>query len=120
LAGEWDGERLAQVASNLIGNALLHGAPTEPVRVRIDGQAPDIVTLSVANAGAIDPALLPHLFDPFRGAGGNGSRQHGLGLGLYIAQQVIHSHQGRVDVHAHREEVVFSVTIPRLPDTAAN
>ncbi len=120
LAGEWDGERLAQVASNLIGNALMHGAPTAPVRVRLDGRDDAVVTLSVANAGAIDPSLLPHLFDPFRGTAQNGSRQHGLGLGLYIAQQVIHSHQGRVEVRSQLEEVVFSVTIPRFPDTSAN
>jgi len=56
---------------------------------------------------------MPHLFDPFRGGDRNG-RQRGLGLGLYIAQQVIHAHEGTIDVRSTRgEDVVFSVKIPR-------
>jgi len=113
LTGEWDPERLAQVASNLIGNALVHGEGTAAVRVRLDGTAADAVSLSVANPGTIDPAMMPHLFDPFRGGDRNG-RQRGLGLGLYIAQQVIHAHEGTIDVRSTRgEDVVFSVKIPR-------
>jgi signal transduction histidine kinase len=114
LTGDWDPERLAQVTSNLIGNALVHGAGEAAVRVRLDGTALDAVSLSVANPGTIDPAVLPHLFDPFRGGERNG-RQRGLGLGLYIAQQVIRAHEGTIDVRAAPgEDVVFSIKIPRV------
>jgi signal transduction histidine kinase len=57
--GEWDGQRLAQVASNLIGNALQHGEATRPIEIRVDGTSPDIVTLSVTNGGCIAPELPP-------------------------------------------------------------
>jgi len=114
LTGEWDPERLAQVTSNLIGNALVHGEGEAAVRVRLDGTAADAVSLSVANAGTIDPTVLPHLFDPFRGGERNG-RQRGLGLGLYIAQQVIRAHEGTIDVRSARgEDVVFSIKIRRV------
>ena len=53
LTGEWDADRLAQVASNLIGNALRHGDPTGPVRVELDGRDDAWVVFSVANAGRI-------------------------------------------------------------------
>jgi signal transduction histidine kinase len=77
------------------------------------------VSLAVANAGTIDPTVLPHLFDPFRGSERNG-RQRGLGLGLYIAQQVIRAHEGTIDVRsAEGEDVVFSITIPRVALSAS-
>jgi signal transduction histidine kinase len=111
LDGEWDGDRLAQVLSNLIGNALQHGRRDEPVGVRIDGRENDSVTVRVTNAGAIDPNLLPHIFDPFRG----GRRQPlGLGLGLFIAQQIVHAHQGTIHVErGNATHTVVSVNIPR-------
>jgi len=119
LTGDWDPERLAQVTSNLIGNALVHGETDAAVRVRLDGTAADAVSLAVANAGTIDPTVLPHLFDPFRGSERNG-RQRGLGLGLYIAQQVIRAHEGTIDVRsAEGEDVVFSITIPRVALSAS-
>ena len=59
-------ERLAQVASNLIGNAVQHGDRDDGVQVRLDGTQADTVVLSVVNAGSIAPDVLPHIFDPFR------------------------------------------------------
>ena len=114
LTGDWDADRLAQMASNLIGNALQHGTHGTPVHVRLDGTGDQLVTLSVANAGAIDASVLPHLFDPFRGGQREPTRQGGLGLGLYIAQQIARSHRGGVDVHTDDPAAtVFSVTVPR-------
>ena len=117
LDGEWDGDRLAQVLSNLIGNALQHGLRDHPVEVCIDGRDRDWVRISVTNAGAIDPALLPQVFDPFRG----GRRQPlGLGLGLFIAQQIVHAHQGTIDVERdNTTHTVFSVKVPRRSTVAA-
>jgi len=113
LSGNWDPVRLAQLTSNLIGNALQHGEKSGEISVRLDGSAPQQVTLSVANAGAIHPARVPHLFDPFV-AGQNRDRADGLGLGLYIVQQIAHAHRGSVDVRSHGDtHTVFTVEMPR-------
>jgi two-component system sensor histidine kinase/response regulator len=114
LGGNWDGERLAQVASNLLGNALQHGDPGGIVRVTVDGTRPDAVVLNVVNSGTIPPDLLPQLFDPFRGSRRQTGRAEGLGLGLYIVQQIVLAHGGRVDVQSGNDNrTAFVVRIPR-------
>jgi two-component system, sensor histidine kinase and response regulator len=65
--GEFDPERIAQVASNLIGNALKHGDTTGGVDVLVEGNAADRVTLTVKNGGTIPHEMVGHLFDPFAG-----------------------------------------------------
>ncbi|MGH9140878.1 MAG: hybrid sensor histidine kinase/response regulator [Vicinamibacterales bacterium] len=112
LAGDWDVDRLTQVASNLIGNAIQHGQSGNPIRVRLDGTRSDQVTLAVANAGGIEPEVLPHIFDPFRGGERSVARSEGLGLGLYIVQQIVQAHQGSVEVQS-ADDTVFLVTVPR-------
>jgi len=113
LTGEWDTERLAQVASNLVGNALQHGEAGQPVQVAADGTHPREVTLTVTNAGTIPADLLPQLFDPFRGAQRQG-RAEGLGLGLYIVQQIVLAHQGSVAVESgEHQRTRFTVKVPR-------
>ncbi|HEY6483028.1 MAG TPA: hybrid sensor histidine kinase/response regulator [Steroidobacteraceae bacterium] len=114
LRGEWDSERLAQVACNLIGNALQHGQPEQAVEVAVDGTAPDSVQLSVVNGGQIPSSMLPQLFDPFRGAPRTAGRSEGLGLGLYIVQQVVLAHGGSVDVQStDANHTRFVVRVPR-------
>jgi signal transduction histidine kinase len=114
LGGNWDGERLAQVASNLLGNALQHGDPVGVVRVTVDGARPDAVVIEVENSGTIPPDLLPQLFDPFRGARRQTGRTEGLGLGLYIVQQIVLAHGGSVDVQSGNDNrTTFVVRIPR-------
>ena len=111
LEGEWDADRLSQVLSNLVGNALQHGKRDEPVQVRIDGSGRDAVIVWVTNAGTIDPQVLPYIFDPFRGGQ---RRPLGLGLGLFIAQQIVHAHHGSIDVDRdNATHTVFSVHVPR-------
>ncbi len=121
--GEWDGDRLAQVASNLIGNALRHGDPSGPVRVRLDGRDAASVVFTVSNAGRIPETLLPHIFDPFRGRDEPSARGDGLGLGLYIVQQIVAAHRGSVEVASVHTETRFVVRLPRsardLPVDAA-
>ncbi len=114
LQGAWDVGRLGQVASNLIGNALQHGATDEPIQVRLDGHRPDAVTLSVINSGTIPPHVLPNIFDPFRGGARDAGRTEGLGLGLYIVQQIVQAHRGSVEVHSvDGTHTMFRVTVPR-------
>jgi two-component system sensor histidine kinase/response regulator len=113
-AGHWDAERIAQVASNLIGNALKHGDEKGNVQVRLDGTEEEAITLSVANAGTIPAELIDHLFDPFRGGQRPAGRSEGLGLGLYIVYQIVKAHRGDVDVDTGRgNSTVFRVVMPR-------
>jgi signal transduction histidine kinase len=112
--GEWDAERISQVASNLIGNALKHGDAAGAVEVRLDGKARDRVILTVKNGGTIPPDMLGHLFDPFSGGQRQSGRSEGLGLGLYIVSQIVHAHGGSVDVESGKDDITaFRVCIPR-------
>ena len=114
LGGNWDGERLAQVVSNLLGNALQHGDAGGAVRVIVDGTRADAVVIQVENSGTIPPDLLPQLFDPFRGSQRQTGRTEGLGLGLYIVQQIVLAHGGSVDVQSGNDNhTAFVVRIPR-------
>ena len=113
LRGAWDADRLAQVISNLVGNALDH-ASSPGVRVTLDGTGADL-RLAVRNNGAIEDDLLPVIFEPFRGrATGAKARGRGLGLGLYITRQIILAHGGAVDLQRGADATVtFAVTLPR-------
>ncbi len=114
LSGQWDPERIAQVASNLIGNAMKHGDAGGLVSVRLDGTRSDSVSLMVKNAGTIAPEVLAHLFDPFRGGRREAGRGEGLGLGLYIVSQIVQAHQGQVSVKTgDGNETSFLVQLPR-------
>jgi two-component system, sensor histidine kinase and response regulator len=114
LNGNWDGERLAQVASNLLGNALQHGDESGGVRVTANGSQPDDVLITVVNSGTVPPDLLPQLFDPFRGAQRQTGRTDGLGLGLYIVRQIVLAHGGSVDVESGSDNrTTFVVRVPR-------
>ncbi len=113
--GQWDPGRLGQLIANLVGNAIVHGAPDQPIRVAIEGDG-QAVTLSVSNAGPQIPAdLLPYIFDPFRRAGGEGSQAGGLGLGLFIAHEIAQAHGGHIAVRSDERSTVFTVTLPRQP-----
>lgn len=113
LAGAWDAARLSQVFSNLVGNALHHGSRDIPVRIRADGTAADRVAVTVSNGGSISPALLPHLFNPFRGGERRAEGHKGLGLGLFIAQQIVLSHGGRISASSADGLTNFRVDLPR-------
>jgi two-component system, sensor histidine kinase and response regulator len=112
--GEFDPERIAQVASNLIGNALKHGDTTGGVDVLVEGNAADRVTLTVKNGGTIPHEMVGHLFDPFAGTRRKSGRTEGLGLGLYIVWQIVQAHGGSVDVDTGRNGTTsFRVSMPR-------
>ena len=114
LEGTWDGERLCQVMTNLVGNAIQHGCSDEPVHIAVDGLESARVSVSVTNSGAtIAPDLLPHLFDPFRGGERPPGRHEGLGLGLFIAHQLVRAHGGTIQVQSHDGTTCFRVDLPR-------
>jgi signal transduction histidine kinase len=113
LCGHWDGDRLAQMLSNLVGNAVDYAAAPN-VRVCLDGTSDD-VSIVVENPGRIEDEVLPVMFEPFRGrASGSRVRGRGLGLGLYISRVIANAHGGRLDASQADERVVFTVTLPRL------
>jgi PAS domain S-box-containing protein len=112
--GTWDPDRLLQIISNLVANASQHGAPDGVVAVRLDGSQPDEVVLEIHNGGTISPALLPTLFDPFRGTGHRREHARGLGLGLFIVKELVRAHGGTVDVTSSEPDgTTFQVRLPR-------
>ena len=108
-----DPDRFEQVISNLIGNAVVHGDTTKPIRVNLTVRE-RTVSIRVHNEGApIDPALLPRLFDPFKYAAASPSRAPGLGLGLYISERIVSGHGGKIEVEsAAGVGTTFEVVLP--------
>ena len=113
--GRWDYPRMAQAVSNLLSNALVHGDDKAPVRMFV-GVGPEIVRLDVVNRGpTISPAQIPTLFEPFKqgDAAGTESRPRGLGLGLYIANQIVASHGGSLTAESMDGLTCFTVILNR-------
>ncbi len=113
LEGTWDGGRLCQVVSNLLGNAIRHGTAGTPVAIRLDGNEQSHVCLEVENSGEISPDVLPTLFEPFRRGASGSKGSDGLGLGLFIVHQVVAAHGGEVTASSCEGLTKFQVRLPR-------
>ena len=111
VTGQWDADRLAQVVSNLVGNAIQHGA-NAPVTVVASG-TDEGVTLTVHNQGdPIPPHAQAKIFEPL--ARGSSEPTHNLGLGLFIARAIVIAHGGDICVHSGEQSgTTFEVTLPR-------
>jgi CHASE3 domain sensor protein len=110
--GHWDPDRVGQVISNLVGNAIAHGTGPVDVRVRSTGGA---ALLEVRNGGApIPPELMPHLFEAFRGSSERArGRMPGLGLGLYIAERIVAAHGGKIGASSSETQgTTFTIELP--------
>ena len=106
-----DSHRVAQLLSNLLANALNHGADSAPVTVRAHTDAGRF-ELSVANAGPpISPERQAMLFQPFSRAEHQYGQQ-GLGLGLYIAAEIARAHGGELGVVSDETETRFTFSMP--------
>jgi signal transduction histidine kinase len=116
LRGNWDSDRLAQVISNLVGNALHHGATDKAIDIVLDGTGPR-VSFSIRNNGkTITESLRSVLFDPFRRGDrqGNSSKTAGLGLGLFITKEIVTKHGGTISVSSSEENgTAFTFELPR-------
>lgn len=113
LNGHWDPDRLAQVVSNLVGNSVQHGTAGSPITVELDGTRPDLVHLSVTNLGEIPGEALPRLFEPFKRTTTSKAGDRGLGLGLFIAREIVRAHGGDLAVRALHGTTTFEAMLPR-------
>ncbi|MEN5234253.1 GAF domain-containing sensor histidine kinase [Sphingobacterium faecium] len=102
-----DYKRIAQLFSNLLGNAISHGSKDSPIIVTAKSES-DFFELCVINKGnKISTETEKHLFKPFsRGKVHLG--QEGLGLGLYIASEIANAHKGQILVNSTDEETCFT------------
>ena len=113
LCGEWDIDRLAQVVSNLVGNAIQHGDGT-PVAVTVQEEG-DSVTLAVNNGGLpISPDMLPFVFEPLARASYSAHGSHSIGLGLFIARAIVSAHGGHIHgMSSIGAGTTFTVKLPK-------
>lgn len=112
LSAVLDRDRMLQVVANLIGNALEHGDPGHAVTVELDGDGDEHVVIRVRNRGAIPADRMESLFAPFQRAG-QPQQRSGLGLGLYIVDQFVRAHGGRVELRAEADQTLAETVLPR-------
>jgi PAS domain S-box-containing protein len=115
--GAWDEPRILQAISNLTSNAVKHGTPGSPVRVRLTGDAQG-VAVEVHNEGVIPGDLLPRIFEPFRSGRHHGNRGDGLGLGLFIAKAIASAHGGALEVDSSQGATIARLLLPRHTSAA--
>ncbi len=106
-----DSRRIEQLLSNLLANAVEHGASNTPIDVSIDAQGSSF-SVQVSNAGQpIPDERRARLFEPYF-RGGQSGRHNGLGLGLYIVSEIAKAHAGSVQIESSAERTTFRFTMP--------
>lgn len=111
--GVWDASRIKQVVGHLVSNAARHGTRGAPIAVRLQPSDHE-VRLSVKNVGpAIPPALQGVIFESLRRGGTGDGNIKGMGLGLFIAREIVRGHRGTISVTSFEGTTVFTVMLPR-------
>jgi signal transduction histidine kinase len=115
LTGTWDQDRVAEVLSNLAGNAVEYATPGTAVIVKARADGAEVV-VEITNQGEpIAADQLPFMFEPFRRARqGEKSKGGNLGLGLYIARGIVLAHGGTLTAHSGEGTTTFVMRLPRL------
>ncbi|MDB4965613.1 MAG: sensory box histidine kinase [Myxococcales bacterium] len=111
--GQFDADRVAQMLSNLLTNAVRYSPDESVVEVCTRG-VEGAVRIEVANLGEpIPPELTARIFEPLQRATGRGG---GIGLGLFIVREIVRAHGGKVTVQSSAAQGTrFTVELPRLP-----
>ncbi|MFT3693792.1 MAG: PAS domain-containing sensor histidine kinase [Kofleriaceae bacterium] len=113
-SGNWDADRIAQVISNLVGNAIQYSSANAPILVNshLDG---DDAVLSICNDGPpISESDREQLFEPFKRGSNTPSSRHNMGLGLFIAREVVTAHGGSISVSSDPGAGnCFTIRLPR-------
>lgn len=106
-----DSDRVAQLFSNILGNAIAHGEADQPIRVKaISGEGEFL--LSVTNSGDKIPlVVMDRLFQPFSREDGRPGKK-GLGLGLYIASEIARAHGGSLEADSSDQQTCFTFRMP--------
>jgi signal transduction histidine kinase len=117
IMGRWDGDRIAQVLTNLLANAVKYSPAESSVQVRVTDEGEGVL-LEVKNQGEPIPGdLMPMLFEPYqRGTNRADMGTRSIGLGLFIVEQIVKGHGGRIEVRSTKAEgTTFRVILPRTP-----
>lgn len=120
LNGEWDAERLAQVVSNLLSNAIQHGSDDSPITV-VAREEGEHVVITIHNEGPpIPESALDSMFEPLVRTPTHGAPQKSsLGLGLFIVREIVSAHGGDVRVTSSEQRgTTFAVRLPRRSSPA--
>jgi signal transduction histidine kinase len=116
LEGMFDAQRMQQVVSNLLNNAVQHGQRGSPVILIVRAEGASLV-VQVKNRGRpIAPELMQVIFDPLvqiPAEEPDADRFTNLGLGLFIAREIVVAHAGTIKASSNGEETEFTVEIPR-------
>ncbi|MBI4877115.1 MAG: HAMP domain-containing histidine kinase [Acidobacteria bacterium] len=114
-----DATALAHGLRNLVDNALLHGGRGGWVGIRARRDGAGSIEIRVEDRGpGIDPADLPHIFEPFyRGRRSKREQVKGFGLGLALVQRIVEAHAGAIEVSGGPGQgTIFTLRIPAAPE----
>jgi len=112
--GCWDADRVAQVVFDLVGNAVQFGREEAPIQVGVS-HAPGAARITVSNEVRDQPMsaeLIARLFEPYRRGWDSDHSGTGLGLGLYIAHEIVRAHRGSIAVVSSPSGTIFEVLLP--------
>ncbi|NVB84697.1 MAG: response regulator [Kofleriaceae bacterium] len=122
VSGAWDADRLAQVVANLVGNAIQHGKKESPVTIETQqlGEHAELRVTNHTKGAPLTREQIANIFSPFRRASGARSGGTGLGLGLFIAHEILRSHGGDISVESNAGVTTFLVRLPLIPPQAGD
>ncbi len=106
-----DGVRLAQLFSNLLGNAITHGEKDAPIQVEVKSANGEFELCMINTGDQIPAAAMERLFEPFS-RGEIKAGQEGLGLGLYISSAIAKAHGGQLTAASSAEKTCFTLQFP--------